>query len=165
MDFIQKNDAILLVRDNSFDLESSSFSTGNIKTTYNAAINFEHADRLTLGMLLTYYCNFHLSYMREFSQWRISHIENCPFFFNSVASYEKASFTLIVLRVSDQKDIEFYAKLLKLLKPKGRLVHPNQNTDSVLENLKLAGFINASANGNGENGRSKNLNTRRMIKY
>lgn len=56
----------------------------------------------------------------------------------------------MVLRLSEPKDIQFYAALLKLLKPKGRIVHPGQQAETVLENLKLAGFVNAAAAGNGE---------------
>lgn len=50
MEFIQKNDKILLVWDNSFNLEASEFSVDNVKSSYDAKINFEHVERLSLGM-------------------------------------------------------------------------------------------------------------------
>lgn len=58
MDFIQKNDKILLVWDNSFDLQSSKFNTDNIKSTYDAAISFEHIDRLSLGVFPSFFVHF-----------------------------------------------------------------------------------------------------------
>lgn len=72
------------------------------------------------------------------------------FFKKNPASHQNASFTLVVLRLNEPKDIQFYATLLKLLKPKGRLVHPGKQADTVLENLKLAGFVNANVAGNGK---------------
>lgn len=66
------------------------------------------------------------------------------------ASYENSTFTLVVLKVNEEKGIEFLATLLKLLKPKGRLVSSSQNAEKILENLKLAGFVNSTVKGNGK---------------
>lgn len=57
MEFIQKNDKILLVWDNSFNLEASEFSVDNVKSSYDAKINFEHVERLSLGM---FFCTLHI---------------------------------------------------------------------------------------------------------
>lgn len=139
MEFIQKNDKILLLWDSSFDLQSSDFSVENIKTTYGASINFENVERLSLGIVI-----FIIKHLRT------KHFELMNNFIIISASYENSTFTLIVLKISEDKDIQFLATLLKLLKPKGRLVSSTQNSQKVLENLKLAGFVNSSVNGNGE---------------
>lgn len=49
MEFIQKNDKILLIWDETFDLESSDFKAETIKSKFNASINFENIQRLSLG--------------------------------------------------------------------------------------------------------------------
>lgn len=51
MDLIQQNDKILLLWDNSFDLQSSEFSAAAVREKFNASINFENIERLDLGKL------------------------------------------------------------------------------------------------------------------
>lgn len=58
MEFVQKNDKILLVWDGSFNLEASEFSVDNVKSTHDAVISFEHVERLSLGMFVL---KFHLT--------------------------------------------------------------------------------------------------------
>lgn len=49
MDFIKQNDRILLLWDASYDLAASGFNADSIKTNFNATINFENIERLSLG--------------------------------------------------------------------------------------------------------------------
>lgn len=51
MESIQQNDKILLLWDKSFDLQSSEFQAEELKTKFNATINFENVERLDLGEL------------------------------------------------------------------------------------------------------------------
>lgn len=62
------------------------------------------------------------------------------------ASYEHSSFTLILLKINEKDDIQLLAKLLKYLKPKGRIALTSQKAS---ENLKLAGFVNIAVKENG----------------
>lgn len=50
MDLVQRNDKILLLWDASFNLETSEFSAEKLKTDFDASINFENIQRLSLGM-------------------------------------------------------------------------------------------------------------------
>lgn len=68
---------------------------------------------------------------------------------NHTASYENSSFTLMLLKMSQSKDAQFLANLLKLLTPKGRIVATSQNPVEFSENLKLAGFVNIIAKDKG----------------
>ncbi|XP_055305669.1 anamorsin homolog isoform X2 [Sitodiplosis mosellana] len=66
----------------------------------------------------------------------------------NLAAYSDSTFTLIILKTNgDNLDIPLFASILKLLKPSGRLAVSSQNSDQVRETLKLAGFVNISANG------------------
>lgn len=70
------------------------------------------------------------------------------------ASYGQSIFDLIISKTKDIGSNEHLVKLLKHLKPKGRLVYSSTNeaqiNESVKENLKLNGFINVNVVNNGE---------------
>lgn len=69
------------------------------------------------------------------------------------ASFDGASFTLIIVRSSERLEIPLLASLLKFLEQSGRIVIPaNQSiSQQILEDFKLAGFVNATARENGGN--------------
>lgn len=57
------------------------------------------------------------------------------------ASYAKSSFNLIISKTKREHTIEFLASLLKLLEPQGRIAIATRDTNQIVENLKLAGFV------------------------
>lgn len=59
MDFIKQNDRILLLWDSSYDLAASGFNADSIKNKFNAIINFENIERLSLGKNKTKSTYFH----------------------------------------------------------------------------------------------------------
>lgn len=148
MESIQQNDKILLLWDKSFDLQSSEFQAEALKNKFNSTINFENVERLDLGEFkILWKILWQLLWItwEAFNLFLIWII----FFFNHSASYENSSFTLILLKISQNKDAQFLANLLKLLTPKGRIVATSQNPVEFSENLKLAGFVNIIAKDNG----------------
>lgn len=60
------------------------------------------------------------------------------------ASYANSSFNLIISKTALEHGIEFLASLLKLLKPQGRIAITSSDTNQIIENLKLAGFVKTS---------------------
>lgn len=67
-----------------------------------------------------------------------------------LASYEDSTFTFIIVKTNNGLDIPFFASILKLLKPSGRILVPSKDDNQILENLKLAGFINIDPKENGK---------------
>lgn len=57
------------------------------------------------------------------------------------ASYANSSFNLIISKTALEHGIEFLASLLKLLKPQGHIAITTSDTEQIVENLKLAGFV------------------------
>lgn len=49
MEFIKQNDKILFLWDATYDVAASGFNADTIKTNFNASINFENIERLSLG--------------------------------------------------------------------------------------------------------------------
>lgn len=76
------------------------------------------------------------------------------YFFFFAASYGQSIFDLIISKTKEIGSDEHLVKLLKHLKPKGRLVfsptNNTQNSESLKENLKLNGFVNVNVVNNGE---------------
>lgn len=140
MDFVQRNDKILLIWDASFNLESSEFNAEKIKAEFDASINFENIQRLSLGMVQ----NFRMihKYVRH-----LAYLTGNSFLF--LASYADSTFTYIIVKSSEESDVPFFASLLKLLKPSGRLLVSPKNPHQISETLKLAGFLNISTKQNG----------------
>lgn len=60
------------------------------------------------------------------------------------APYDDSTFTLIIIKSSEDLDIQLFASLLKLLKTNGRIAIPSEHSEEILERLKLAGFINVT---------------------
>lgn len=56
---------------------------------------------------------------------------------------------MIISKTALEHGIEFLASLLKLLKPQGRIAITTTDTDQIVENLKLAGFVRTAVQ-NGE---------------
>lgn len=70
------------------------------------------------------------------------------------ASYGQSIFDLIISKTKAIGSNEHLVKLLKYLKPKGRLIYSptnaTQTDESLKENLKLNGFVNINVVNNGE---------------
>lgn len=139
MEFIKQNDKILLLWDAAYDLAASGFNADTIKTNFNANINFENIERLSLG-----------KNNKKLLPFRPNLIFNHIHFHSFAASYGDSTFTFIIVKTNDGLDIPFFASLLKLLKPSGRILVPAKDANQLLENLKLAGFINTDTKENGK---------------
>lgn len=139
MDFIQLNEKILLLWDSSFDLESSEFNAESLKAKSVACIKYENIHRIDLSKKSLFLKCIQTKFFNDN--------------FSISASFNDASFTIIIIKSSVCLGIPLFAFLLKLLKPSGRIVVPtNQsNLHQIFENLKLAGFVNATARENDGN--------------
>lgn len=145
MEFIKQNDKILLLWDATYDVAASGFNADSIKTNFNATINFENIERLYLGKKK--HCV--AKYVFRLSSNPVLNRE----FVSLSASYENSTFSFIIVKTNDGLDIPFFASILKLLKPSGRILVPSKDATQMLENLKLAGFINTVTK---ENGKTEN---------